>query len=413
MLEGPQRLRLHLGPAIAPARDRLHGLTYVTEDWTAARRFWDVRRTGELRHSAGPADSGRLPFLHPDGTPLAAGELPAEDPGPADPAARAEWVAVLQARGAHIEAYAAAGLDLDLTPPPQGPRSYRQLDVAQLITYFAPDLTRIAPEVRLLERAGRGTCFRIPVDWRGCLRVTLAAADGAPAQVVGRDRGQEEDVPACPRTPGSDCPTSACCAPAGSGPRTCTAGRRRAVPAGRTRCRPARPDDAAPVRVRCGGVWHEVVSRNGVLDIPHRAGAAARTRPARLRRHRVRLLRHPARLDQRRGRLPRALRDQRRELFQHASTGHPRRAGAARRRNGPARPRPQRRGLLHVLHLLDHRELLRDCLPPGSTWRRRTRRTAPRSRAPSTTAGPPPWSGPSRRRRQIDVTTRWSSPSPR
>lgn len=368
MLEGPQRLRLHFGPAVAPARDRLHGLTYVTEDWTAARRFWDVRRTGELRHSAGPADSGRLPFLHPDGTPLAAGELPAEDPGPADPAARAEWVAVLQARGAHIEAYAAAGLDLDLTPPPQGPRSYRQLDVAQLITYFAPDLTRIAPEIRLLERAGRGTCFRIPVDWRGCLRVTLAAADGAPAQVVGRDRGQEEDVPRLPsyawqRLPDIGLLRAGRIRPEDLHPLVAAALFPQAGPA----AGPPGPTTPAPVRVRCGGVWHEVVSRNGVLDIPHTEQERQRELALRAFGGSVSgcfATQHAWTSGE--GRLPRALRDQRRELFQHVQHGDTPAVLALLDAGTDPHVRDRRgRGLLHVLHLLDHRELLPRLLAAG------------------------------------------------
>jgi hypothetical protein len=370
MLEGPQRLRLHLAPPVGRGRDRLHGLTYATEDWTAARRFWDARRTAELRLSAGPDGCGRLPFLHPDGTPLTPGELPAEDPGTNDPAAHAEWVAVLQARGAHVEAYAAAGLDLDLTTPPRGPRSYRDLDVAQHISHITPDLTRLAPEARLLERAGRGTRFRLPVDWRGFLLVTLDPADphGTPARVAGLDGGQEEDVPLLPgyawqRLPDIGLLRAGRVRPEELHPLVTAALFPQAGPA----AGPPGPTPPEPVRVRCGGVWHEVVSRGGVLDIPHTEQEQQRELALRAFGGTVSgcfAARHAWTSGE--GRLPRALREQRRRLFQHVLHGDtPAVQELLDAGVDPHVRDSQGRGLLHVLHLLDHRDLLPRLLAAG------------------------------------------------
>ncbi|MFD9030865.1 ankyrin repeat domain-containing protein [Streptomyces sp. NPDC059567] len=368
MLAGPQRLPLHFGPV--PAPDLLHGLTYATEDWTAARRFWDDRHTGELRYSAGSAGSGRLPFLRPDGTPLSAEELPAEDPGTADPAARAEWVAVLQARGHHAGAYAAAGLDLDLTPPPRGPRSYRELDVTQLIGSSTPDLTRVAPEIRLLERAGRGTRFRVPVEWRGHLRIELDAADaeGAPARVVGRERDQEDGVPLLPgyawqRLPDIGLLRAGRIRPEDLHPLVTAA----LFPWAGTTVGPPGPRTPAPVRVRCGGAWHQVESRGGVLDIPHTEQERQRELALRAFGGTVTgcfAAQHAWTSGE--GRLPRALREQRRELFQHVQHGDTPAVLALLDAGTDPRVRDRMgRGLLHVLHLLDHRKLLPRLLAAG------------------------------------------------
>ncbi|MFE1443488.1 ankyrin repeat domain-containing protein [Streptomyces sp. NPDC058739] len=370
MLEGPQRLRLHFGPAVPPGKDRLHGLTYTTEDWTAARRFWDARRTGELRYSAGPVGCDRLPFLRPDGTPLTPEELPAEDPGDNDPAAHAEWVAVLQSRGAHVEAYAAAGLDLDLTTPPRGPRSYRDLDVAELVTRISPDLTRTAAEIRLLQRAGRGPVFRLPVGWQGHLRFELAPGDTgiAKARVSGRDRGQEDDVPMLPsyvwqRLPDIGLLRGGRVRPEELHPLVSAA----LFPESGPAVGPSGPAVPAPVRVRCGRDWHEVVSRDGALDIPHSQQEQQRELALRAFGGKVTgcfAVRHAWTSGE--GRLPRALRDQRRELFLHIQHGDTAAVLDLLDAGTDPHVRDGRgRGLLHLLHLLDHRELLPRLLAAG------------------------------------------------
>ncbi|MFJ5779201.1 ankyrin repeat domain-containing protein [Streptomyces sp. NPDC093094] len=370
MLEGPQRLRLHLGPAVPPGQDRLHGLTYSTEDWTAARRFWDARRTGELRHSAGPPGGDRLLFLHPDGTPLAPEELPTEDPGDTDPVARAEWIAVLQARGAHIEAYAAAGLDLDLTTPPRGPRSYRDLDVAELVSRSAPDLARLAPEIRLLERAGRGPLFRFPVGWQGHLRMELGPADAGNTRVrvTGRDRGQEDGVPLLPSYAWQPLPDigllrAGRIRPEDLHPLVAAALFPQAGPA----AGPPGPAAPAPVRVRCGRDWHEVVSRDGGLDVPHTPQEQQRELALRAFGGTVSgcfAVRHAWTSGE--GRLPRGLRDQRRALFLHIQHGDtPAVLDLLDAGTDPHVRDGRGRGLLHLLHLLDHRELLPRLLAAG------------------------------------------------
>ncbi|MEV6123319.1 ankyrin repeat domain-containing protein [Streptomyces sp. NPDC052077] len=375
MLAGPQRLALNLGPAVAPEEDRLHGLRYVTEDWTAARRFWDARRTGELRRSAGDLGTpdgspGRLPFLRPDGTPLTPGELPDEHPGESDPAALAEWVAVLQARGEHTEAYAAAGLDLDLTPPPLGPRTLRQLDVAVLAAQTAPDLTRLAPEIGLLARAGRGSRFRLAPQWRGHLRVEPhpAAPDGSTLRLTGHDRGAEDGVPRLPsyvwqRLPDIGLLRAGRIRPGELHPLVAAALFPETGPA----AGPPAPRTPEPVRVRCGGDWHRVVPRDGVLEGPHTE--AERQRELALRAFGGTIsgcFAVQAAWTSGEGRLPRALTEQRNALFLHAQHGDAPAVLALLDAGTDPHVRDRRgRGLLHVLHLLDHRELLPRLLAAG------------------------------------------------
>ncbi|MFF9197719.1 ankyrin repeat domain-containing protein [Streptomyces sp. NPDC014779] len=382
MLEGPQRPRLHLGPAVPPgARDKLHGVWYVTEDWTCARRFWDARRTAELRLSVAPVATGRLPFLHPDGTPLDPAELPDTDPGPdADPATRAEWIAVLRSRGAHVEAYAAAGLDLDLTPPESTDRSRyasrRAVDVHNLVASDTLDLARLAPELRLLANAGRGSRFRVPVHWTGLLRVTLdAPADGGPGtdtsavRVAGIERRQDEDLPVLPRYARQVLPDAALLragriTPERLHPLVSAALFPDAPPA----TGPEGPHAAAePVRVRCGADWHETAVRSGALDIPH-------TRQEQQREQALRAFGgtvagcFAAQLawTTGTGRLPRALRAQRRRLFEYVQHGDTAAVTALLDAGWDPHVRDARgRGLLHLLHLVDHRELLPRLLAAG------------------------------------------------
>ncbi|WP_158684989.1 ankyrin repeat domain-containing protein [Streptomyces sp. LaPpAH-108] len=370
MLRGPQRLRLHLGPAAAPGRDQLHGLRYGTEDWTAARRFWDARHTGELRYSAGGFGSGRLPFLHPDGTPLTPEELPTEDPGPADPAARAEWVAVLQSRGEYAEAYTLSGLDLDLTAPPLGTRSYRQLDVAALAHQDGLDLTRIVPEIRLLERAGHGTSFLVPVRWRGQLRVDVvpAAPDGTPARVTGREHNDKDSTPFLPgyawqRLPDIALLRAGLIRPEALHPLVAAALLPQAGPA----TGPDGPPEPVPVRVRCRGEWHQVVSRDGRLAVPHTEQEQRREIALRAFGGAVSgcfATQHTWTSGE--GRLPRALRAQQRDLFERAQHGDA--PGVLALLDAGVDPHVRDAAgltLLHVLHLLDHRELLPRLLAAG------------------------------------------------
>ncbi|MBZ9644619.1 ankyrin repeat domain-containing protein, partial [Streptomyces sp. PSKA30] len=199
-------------------------------------------------------------------------------------------------------------------------------------------------------------------------RVTLAAADGAPAQVVGRDRGQEEDVPRLPsyawqRLPDLGLLRAGRIRPEDLHPLVAAALFPQAGPA----AGPPGPTTPAPVRVRCGGVWHEVVSRNGVLDIPHTEQERQRELALRAFGGTVSgcfATQHAWTSGE--GRLPRALRDQRRELFQHVQHGDTPAVLALLDAGTDPHVRDRRgRGLLHVLHLLDHRELLPRLLAAG------------------------------------------------
>ncbi|KIF02379.1 hypothetical protein PL81_30290, partial [Streptomyces sp. RSD-27] len=138
MVDGPQRLRLHCAPVDPGARRRAYA-SWVVEDWTRARWFWDVRHAAELRSSVGPAD--RIPFFRADGTPLGEDELPTADPGPADPAGRAEWAAALQWRRESVDAFAAAGIELDLSAPAN---AYRWSDAAASLKGAALDPALLA-----------------------------------------------------------------------------------------------------------------------------------------------------------------------------------------------------------------------------------------------------------------------------
>ncbi|QDY81006.1 ankyrin repeat domain-containing protein [Streptomyces qinzhouensis] len=370
MLAGPQRLLLHFGPAVAPGADELYGLDYLTEDWTAARRFWDARRTGELRLSAGAADArGRLPFLHPDGTPLTPEELPDEHPGGTDPVALAEWIAVLQTRGEHTEAYAAAGLDLDLTPPPQGPRAFGPLDIAWLASFNAPDLTRLGPEMRLLARAGRGSGFRFALAGRGHLRAELDPADpGAPPRITGHERGQEDGIPLLPsyareRLPDIGLLRAGRIRPEELHPLVTAA----LFPSAGPVTGPPGPRLPEPVRVRCGGAWHEVVSRDGALVGPHTE--QERRRELALRAFGGTIsgcFAAQAAWTSGKAQLPKALREQRNALFLHAQHGDtPAVTALLDAGTDPYIRDSKGRGLLHVLRLLDHRELLPRLLAAG------------------------------------------------
>ncbi|MGW5345240.1 ankyrin repeat domain-containing protein, partial [Streptomyces sp. NPDC004050] len=124
---------------------------------------------------------------------------------------------------------------------------------------------------------------------------------------------------------------------------------------------PPAPDAPGTVRVRCRGVWHEVRSRGGALDLlAHTAEEQQRERAMRAFGGAVAgcfAVQHDWTTGE--GRLPRALRDERRDLFLRAQHGDT--AGVLALLDAGTDPRVRdRRGytLLHVLHLLDHTELL-------------------------------------------------------
>ncbi|MFF3019050.1 ankyrin repeat domain-containing protein [Streptomyces sp. NPDC057939] len=368
MVDGPQRLRLGCGPlprhGVAD-----HHPAWSTEDWTAARRLWDARHTAELRAHAGPAD--RLPFFRADGTPLAPEELPTADPGAADPAGRAEWSAVLQARGETEEAFAVAGIALDTTLPEVPYLAQALRNELEALRVAVVDPSRIADEARRYAAAGAGDRFHF-VPHRRC-----------PVRLEPADPGSGAMLSARVGSPGERLPRGATRLPDHAWQplpdlQLVRAGRldRRALhplvgaalfPDAGPAAGPPDPAAPRPVRVRCAGQWHEVRSRGGVLDIPHDEQD----------RRRERALREsggPAvgcfavreAWTSGKGRLPRALRAERDELLQRFQHGDAPAVLALLDAGVDPRVRDAKgRGLLHLLPLLDHEELLPRLLAAG------------------------------------------------
>jgi hypothetical protein len=367
----PQRLSLRFGRL---RQDRIHLETdwtfcsfwrQVVHDWSTARHLWDARHADELRERCG-GDATRAPYLNPDGTPSGS-EPPARSPGPAE---HTEWVTALHDGGDIEAAFAAAGIDLDTSPP--------DLDHGDVARWVAPRrlferlplaLTRIAPEIDHLSGRGAGDEFLIPVtqhmavlfERHGArLRGRAVAFDGEPPYPTllpetcwrrppdldllrGGHIRPEHLHPLvrealCPGRPGPDGP---------AGPPD-----------------PARP---GPVRVRCRGEWHEVCSRDGVLAIPHddeelrreqalQAFGGATAGCFAVRRAWLTGT----------GRLPKALRDQREEIFARARHGDA--PGVIRLLDAGVDPHirnARRRTLLHELRVVDHTVLLPRLLAAG------------------------------------------------
>ncbi|MFJ9645656.1 ankyrin repeat domain-containing protein [Streptomyces sp. NPDC101206] len=364
MIDGPQRLRLHCAP-VEPVEENhvpYSVTTFTPENWIAARPLWDARHTAELRerHTAG---ADRLPFFRADGTPLGPDELPTADPGHTDPAARAEWIALLQTRGDFEGAYAAAGLERDLTVPEDSRPYGRPLHPQALMDTDGVDLTRLEAEVRRLAAAGEGGRFRVHADWRGTL---VLEASGTAGLRVSAARSNRSDTPAetvrlprqaWQRLPDLELVRTGRITPRELHPLVSAALFPQAGPADG----PPAPDAPGTVRVRCRGVWHEVRSRGGALDLlAHTAEEQQRERAMRAFGGAVAgcfAVQHDWTTGE--GRLPRALRDERRDLFLRAQHGDT--AGVLALLDAGTDPRVRdRRGytLLHVLHLLDHTELL-------------------------------------------------------
>ncbi|WP_234318094.1 ankyrin repeat domain-containing protein [Streptomyces sp. NRRL S-244] len=369
MIEGPQRLLLHCAPVEPPPPHRTFGGAHRLrpEDWTAARPLWDARHTAALRERLGGGE--RLPFFRPDGTPLPADELPTADPGTADPAGHAEWVALLHAREDFAEAYAAAGIERDLTKPAENPRYGRTADPETLMATSSADLARLGPEVRRLVAAGAGERFKMG-DWRGCLLLEPAGSgpdDGLRVRAAGRD--ELGGVPALPlfawkRLPDLELVRTGRITPRELHPLVAAA----LFPGAGPAAGPPGPAEAKPVRVRCRGEWHEVRSQGGVLDLlPHSPEEQQRERAMRAFGGAIQGCFAVQQIwTTGEGRLPRALRAERQELFlrvQHGDT-----PGVVALLDAGTDPRVRdARGytLLHVLHLLDHEVLLPRLLAAG------------------------------------------------
>ena len=382
MVDGPQRLTLCLGQMPATKDDAWWRMGR-TENWIASPHLWDARRAGDLLARCG--GGARAPFLHADGTPLRAGELPTADPGHDDPAGRAEWVALLDERGKADEAYRAAGIKLDDTPPVAKGSRYGNYGspprLGEVLGEHRLDLTRLEPEIRALEAAGLGRRFQVPRS--GMVRVMFelrpraglggglfhwAPEAGLDARLVHYSEGQ--DVTYLPeacwrRLPDLDLLrggevtidqlhplVSASLAP-GRAPRESDG-----------------PPDLRPpstVRVRCRGQWHEVLSHGGQLKTSHSEEEVRRERALRAFGGPVTgCFAVQQAWTSGVGRLPRALREQRNEFFQLVQHGDT--AGVVRLLDAGVDPRirdGRQRTLLHALHLLDWQVLLPRLLADG------------------------------------------------
>ncbi|MFG2982113.1 ankyrin repeat domain-containing protein [Streptomyces sp. NPDC048258] len=296
---------------------------YLVEDWTAARHFWDARHAPELRAWCGGGGQ-RLPFFRTDGTPLEPRELPDTDPGSSDQAAREEWIAVLQARGDVVGAFAAAGVDVDPTAVPLN-SGWGPGQPEAAIAALPLDLPRTVREVRRLLAAGVADRFRIPGAYRGDVLLEPVGR-GPHAALRARAEGPHRNaglstIPGIVwrRLPDLQVVRSGRLAPQELHPLVAAA----LFPASGPACGPPGPPAVLePVRVRCQGEWHVVGFRDGELRLPHSAREQQREQA---------MLAFGGAVSgcfavQRawtsgRGRLPRALRPLRREVFERARHG--------------------------------------------------------------------------------------------
>ncbi|MGI5200617.1 hypothetical protein ACQEU6_03290 [Spirillospora sp. CA-108201] len=365
MVHGPQRLLLQVGSV--PGTDTYLETDWaycafwrdVAQDWSTSRHLWDVRHADELRERCG-GDKARAPFLHGDGAPRTAAELPSADPGRADPAAFTEWVTLLHERGEVEAAFATAGIDLDTAPVEIDP--YYQVSSVDPVEVFARTPlapSRLEAEIRRLAAAAGTDQFWIPYRQYAAIVFETGGADaGLRARVVEVEPGDEPaDVvlaEACwRRLPDLDLLRD------GFPPE-------RLHPLVRDALFPERaPDEApaappaadlpAPVRVRCRGEWHETSFRDGVLHIPHSAEERRRESAMRAFGGAVAgCFAAQSAWTTGQGRLPKALRHQRDELF--ALVQHGDLPGVVRLLDAGVDPHVrdgQGRTLLHLLHLLD------------------------------------------------------------
>ncbi|MFD4035385.1 ankyrin repeat domain-containing protein [Streptomyces sp. NPDC058637] len=362
MVDGPQRLMLGFGAVPTETSPGVFGAG--AEDWRAARYVWDARRTDDLRGAVGAG--GRIPFLHDDGTPRTLPDL--APPGHDDAAARAERVALLHQDRKVAEAFEAAGIEWDPTPP-RSERSWYRVSPEEVVAGLAVDIPRLEAGVRRSTAVAGTDCFRIGAHWRGHLLLELAdhsAGGRLRASVV--EPGTAETAAFLPEVVWHRFPDLDLLRAGGMPARwlhPLVAGA--LFPALEGPFGAPEPPAPRPVRVRCRGEWHEVVFRDGALRSPHTDEERNRESAMRAFGGAVAgcfAVEHTCTSGA--GWLPKGLRAQRQELFlrvQHGDTQGVLElldAGVDLRvRDG------RRRGLLHVLHLLDHEVLLPRLLAAG------------------------------------------------
>lgn len=366
--EGPQRLVLHCA---IPGVQEFPGDTGPrVHDWTSARHLWDARHTAALRERCG-GGRDRAPFCRADGTPLPPEELPTADPGSHDPAARTEWITRLHEHGEPEAAFAAAGIGLDLTPP--ATKSWYRVEPETLLRGCPLNLPRLTPEIRRLSQERGSSSFQIPRNHgaaillelsepgpSGTLRASLAVPD------------RLATVPHVPeafwrRLPDLDLVRSRQVAPARLHPLVVGA----LFPALKVTdgaAGPPVPQAPEPVRVRCRGRWHQVAWAGGGLRMPHTEEEQRRERALRAFGGTVTgCFAVEQAWTSASGRLPKALRAQRADLFRRAEHGDA--PGVLALLDAGVDPHARDgagRTLLHALYLLDHEELLPRLLAAGA-----------------------------------------------
>ncbi|WP_328302550.1 ankyrin repeat domain-containing protein [Streptomyces sp. NBC_00435] len=369
LIGGPQRLRLHCEPLPEAEPHDVWIFRFTVEDWTTARPYWDARHSAGLYEQlgGGPGSGAhrRLPFLRADGTALDAGELPAQDPGAGDPVRRAEWTALLHAREDAAGAFDSAGIEVDLTPP-RLKRLWPESDPWADLRRIPGDLTRIAAEAWRLALAGAGDRLRmggVLVEPTGPVPEPLRTGR-VRIRLLGYD--EVRTAPRLPlhawrRPPDLEMLRHGLTTPSELHPLVRAALYPDAPPAGG----PPGPAAPKPVRVRCGGEWHEVRSRGGVLEVPHPASEGEPDPEPSVEGAGCSAVRRTWVTGY--GRLPRGLRAERQDLFLRAAHGDT--PGVVALLDAGVDPRVRdgsRRGLLHVLPGLDHEVLLPRLLAAGA-----------------------------------------------
>ncbi|GAA1672869.1 hypothetical protein GCM10009733_082520 [Nonomuraea maheshkhaliensis] len=359
--ERPQRLRLRFERIAGSG-----GYRSGTHDWATLRHLWDVRHTGELLERHGGGD--RPPFFDADGTLRPAGKLPTADPGPADPPAHTEWVTLLHERGEVEAAFAAVGIELD--PAPLQSRYAGLIDPLRVLEKLPVAPARLEPELRLLIRAGFGHRFQIDHPSPGVLLLEGGEqADGLRIRLGGKEFRDAPTLPeACwRRLPDLDVLRQGDADPDWLHPLVRDAlFPLRADPAG-----PIGPPDPwlpSPVRVRCRGEWHELSFQDGALRMPHSAEEQQREQALRAFGGKIAgcFAVERAMRSEEAFRLPKALRELRRELFMRVQHGDT--PGVLRLLDAGVDPRlrdGRDRTLLHALIHLDHEVLLPRLLAAG------------------------------------------------
>lgn len=367
LAHGSQRLRLGFGDL--PDR-QVGGTGGRCQWWTASRHLWHIRYTDELRARCGGGE--RAPFFERDGRPRAVAP-PVARPAADDPAAYTEWLTVRYGAvdsdpDACVAVFRAAGMALDLHMPPTDPRSTSPQRLAQALVREHIAVGRLAAEaVALRAVSPRWVIPFYSID----LLLDVSEPGTARAKVDARRKYPDsgpESVEVLPESswrplPDLDLLRVGRITPDELHPLVCRA----LFPDHPPAAGPPSPPKPEPVRVRCGGVWHEVRPTGGHLTIPHTAAEELReqaitafgaTTMGCFATKRAWLTGT--------GRLPRRLRPQRQDLFWRARHGDT--AGVVELlyagmdlavRDG------QRLTLLHLLPGLDHEVLLPRLLAAG------------------------------------------------